>query len=687
MPASIFSDLAFLWPFANQLDQTTIIYKETKRHTKVRPHIPPNDIIATSNISAALGRISMDKSLPDFYLVGQMDEQYEANKNHKNLIYIGGKLNNEVVKAFIEEYDRKSNYKRVVELPSRNLLPRTIKIMNRKIKTEYYDSQHKYVKTDYGLIFLCSNPFSSNINDRLNALLLAGLHSYGTLAAARTISDPIFSAEICQRIIANFHMPPHLLGTIEIVVQSNIDENGNCIYLPPEQSIRCVYVNGKLLHPIDSDTDNRRPYFVDFTSGTNSQIFSIKREQNSLKVSFDPKFDSSEIAAPMTNAQGLILSVDLDYLDGLDKEQISDDLLKKIHEHNHTIKFSEDLTIAIEQQGFAWLLIDKCKNKSYSIRKENDKLNIYTDKLSKLFFEYFSERTVVIISPHSDDSVIACGGLIYYLRNRKLWEAHGRNNCPPVEILVITESPGGVEPDYFEKYCSYIGTFMGLNDETIKNELEKRGLKEKEIEEEFIKRINAIKSQIRCCESRSEATLLSANSKWLQFPRDIVEKSSNFLLSISPILEKILDENKNQHPLILMPCFEDQHHTHTNITKSMLDSIRHWPTKLLDNAEIWLYESPWANLDTSAINVVLPLDKHATFAKMQAISMHQSQQIRTKFSEVALARSKYLAEVLPESLLGGFGSGGFSWDRVEIFSSVNWKMLDFSSNSNNSHSY
>lgn len=677
MPTTGFSDLALLWPFANQLDQTIIVYKENKDHPNNRPHIPPNDNIASSSISATLGRISMDKSLPDFYLVGQMDKKYEENKDSKNLIYIGGRLENKVVEKFIGEYDRKANYKRAVELPLSPELPRKIVFIDGEKKTEYYDSQCNYVKTDYGLIFLCFNPFSSGSDDGFHSLLLAGLHSYGTLMAAKTISDPVFSVEICQRIIANFHIPPHLLGTIEIVIESNIDENGDCIYLPPEETIQYIYVNGRLLYPINFGNDNRKPYFVNFKAGVNSQAFSIERINSGLEVSFEPKFDSSEIAAPMTNSQGLIFSLELSYQNKFENTQVDSELLLKFQERN--IRLTESSTIATEQEGFAWLIIDKCRGKSYAIRKENDKLNVYTDKLSMLFFDHFSKRTVIIVSPHSDDSVIACGGLIYYLRNKKLWKAHRKEaERPSVEILVMTESPSGVE-DYFEKYCSYIGTFMGLE------ELEKRHLEGKETKEELIKKINTMKSQIRCCESRSEAMLLSAGTKWLHFSKGTIEKPAEFTSTISNILENILIENSCDDPLILIPCFGDQHHTHINITKNMIDSIRHWPTELLDKTEVWLYESPWANLDTSSINVILPLDKHAAFAKMQAISMHQSQQSRTKFSEVALARSKYLAEVLPESLIGGFGSGKFSWDRVEIFSSINWKMLDFSSNSNNSN--
>jgi hypothetical protein len=87
------------------------------------------------------------------------------------------------------------------------------------------------------------------------------------------------------------------------------------------------------------------------------------------------------------------------------------------------------------------------------------------------------------------------------------------------------------------------------------------------------------------------------------------------------------------------------------------------------NADVWLYESPWIDLDNTEVNVLLPLDKHAMFAKCQAMAMHRSQESRTRYTDVARGKSRYRAEVLPE-LLFGHGTSGESWDYVEAFQ---WK--------------
>jgi len=276
--------------------------------------------------------------------------------------------------------------------------------------------------------------------------------------------------------------------------------------------------------------------------------------------------------------------------------------------------------------------------------------------LTQEFFDYFSNRVVIIVSPHSDDSAISCGGLIYYLRNCKLWQVHGK--CPPVNILIMTKSPTGVGPDYFKEYSTYIG-----------------------FKEETIDSLGAeAYAKIRFNESLAEKMLLDTNSHWLKLPKKMLEdKKSESVKTFGAFLDQTIlaPIKKDYTPLFLIPQFGDQHRTHQIVTEFMLKVIREWPSKKLSGAELWMYESPWGALDTSDINRVIPLDKHAMFAKCQAISMHQSQEVRTQFTDVALARSRYYAETLPESLIGGYGSGGLEWDYVEVFSSRDWSRKIF----------
>ena len=71
MPLFNFSDLAMLWPFANEADKTLFGYKQheepASRHSRER--LPSNER-AILVLTGALGRIVMDDSSPDIRIVG-----------------------------------------------------------------------------------------------------------------------------------------------------------------------------------------------------------------------------------------------------------------------------------------------------------------------------------------------------------------------------------------------------------------------------------------------------------------------------------------------------------------------------------------------------------------------------------------------------------------------------------------
>jgi LmbE family N-acetylglucosaminyl deacetylase len=126
-------------------------------------------------------------------------------------------------------------------------------------------------------------------------------------------------------------------------------------------------------------------------------------------------------------------------------------------------------------------------------------------------------------------------------------------------------------------------------------------------------------------------------------------------------------EARKRRLAFLVPPFEDQHPTHRSARELVLEVLR----KAEYDAEVWAYESPWGFLTPTHINVILPLDKHAMFAKCQAIAMHQSQEARTRYSEVARTQARRNAEVVPEEALA-FGEGPFGWDYVEVFHKLTW---------------
>jgi LmbE family N-acetylglucosaminyl deacetylase len=344
--------------------------------------------------------------------------------------------------------------------------------------------------------------------------------------------------------------------------------------------------------------------------------------------------------------------------DGENKDiSVPESLRREFDKYHYSL--CDDAKIFVEQKGSKWRIDDE--GKTYLIREQNNQLSIYlkgSDSLSRGFFDHFSRRSVVVVSPHSDDSVIACGGLIYYLCNRKLWDERGRGviDIPRVSVLVMTPSARGVGNTYFKDYCRHIG----LKGSDF-NELEKPA--------------------IRLNESRAEALLLDTNSHWLDL--DVAGNEAKSKEKVVGILRDMLGQTTDD-PIFLVPNFGDQHPTHKDVTKLVLEIIRKQgcvddepALTQLSKAEIWLYESPWAALDPAEINVIIPLDKHAMFAKCQAVSMHQSQVVRTEYSDIARTHSRYNAEVLREMIFG-FGEVDHRWDYVEVFSARKWELTDYS---------
>ena len=596
MPTAKFSDLALLWPFANELDETVFVYKEYKEFV-AQPNVPPNDGMAMFAISAALGRIAMDNSIPRFHLVGHQSDIYKADKTRKHLIYIGGPIQNERAKQFLTRCKRKKMEMKVHLPPKKEPKRREMRIDGENsLQAEYSDPDFRDVTTDYGLIFLADNPFATG--RRFKALLVAGLHSYGTLAAAKFASDPQLSAEIIRRIMSIYHVPPHLLKTIEVVVKADV-LGDNTLADSEQDHIQRIFINGRPIYDVSKTDEGHeqlilaaRQISVAGNSG-NKPINIGLGSGTSFQIRLRPdRFDSSEASVPMTEI---------------------------VKEH------------------------------------------MLTDQ----FFEYFSRCAVIVVSPHSDDSAIACGGLMYYLRNMRLWrERYKTDSLPRVDVLVMTKSSRGVDDLYFERYCECVGAKATFEQK------EKAG---KQKLDEFM---DMGKGEIRYNERLVEAMLLSVHSHWLDLS-DM--KADNRVFEELKLIFKEYDDK--WIPLFLVPNFGEQHHTHKGATELILRIIRSLKNReslpKLKDALVWLYESPWSFLDPADINVIIPLDRHAMFAKCQAISVHQSQENRTQFSDVAWNRSRFLAETLPETVYG-FGGSAREWNYLEVFSARDWDLKDYS---------
>ncbi len=589
-----FSDLAVLWPFANEADKTVFVYKQHEGATA-----PSNDGRAMLALASALGPIVMDDSSPDVYTVGADPDEDVAELEAvliggRHPIYVGGAARNQAAAEFLRRCEQMfgecghSEPKIATRMPHGADGPRVLQVGDVELAATYYDEDDRTrVKQDYGVAILTFSPF----NPQFKALLVAGLHGQGTLAAARAISRPDLSREVVRRIVADFHLPPHVLGTVEIVVGVEVDQSGEIQRVEGHEVIelRHVIVNGTRLFP-------------------------------------DPDVESPRKAYPCLPAPGCPVLRVHRWPVGLGRfEEPTDIDVRFVRDGANAVYRSDDS--AMPARGTP-------------VRKP-----------TPAFYEYFAKRDLVVISPHSDDSVIGCGGLIYYVRNRALWE--DERDRPNVHVFVMTASPRGVKHKEFEAYCSAIGIAPPDVKEAPDGHAE-------------------LRRRIRHNEARGEAFVLDSIAHWVDLRFDD-PKSARL---IGRRFERLRDdaESRGRRLTFLVPPFEDQHPTHRSARELVLEVLRSGDYR----ADVWAYESPWGFLLPTHINVILPLDKHAMFAKCQAIAMHQTQEARTRYSEVARTQARRNAEVVPEEALS-FGEGPFGWDYVEVFHKLTWTTVVYGS--------
>ena len=71
----------------------------------------------------------------------------------------------------------------------------------------------------------------------------------------------------------------------------------------------------------------------------------------------------------------LLFSTELDFQDNLDNEKISTDLRREFEGEGITL--SQNVDVSVEKEGNHWLIADEGNEQEYSVRKENDELEIY----------------------------------------------------------------------------------------------------------------------------------------------------------------------------------------------------------------------------------------------------------------------------------------------------------------------
>ncbi len=497
----------------------------------------------------------MDSSQPRLHFEGTAnDALWESARASSHLVLIGGPKTNGLTKQVIEKI-QKTN-RRVASAMRLDLDDpgyRSLSIHGRTWRAAHDESGN--VTQDYGVVLLTDNPYDdSSGSSKTKVLLLAGLHSTGTLAAALAVTQPAVAKDIADLVLSNYHLPPHLLNSVFIIVgatpsgatvtQSDIAIADQFIIPPPPSQ------------PLRNVTER-------------------------LIINLGAACDSGKAT-------------------------------------RRTI----DMGVPLGDE----------------------------------FFKFFTRKTVVVISPHSDDVVLGCGGLLYYLRNGPLWQQRQKPQ-PSVYTLIVTPSPKGVEVQYIQRYYQA-----------------RRGLSGGLSSPVDVKSVHDARADdIRQNEALSEASLLGVSDmRWL---------GANTLEMEEPALNSHLTALLSESPdgagcVFLIPLLSDSHPTHSRITRATLKLIK----TTYRESQVWTYESPWGHVDASEINVLVPLDKHAMFAKCQAMAMHRSQESRTSFADAVRGSNRSRAETSRE-IVGGFGAGGCggpAWDYAEVFGWVNAKRPDFS---------
>ncbi|MFC1596797.1 PIG-L deacetylase family protein [Planctomycetota bacterium] len=282
-------------------------------------------------------------------------------------------------------------------------------------------------------------------------------------------------------------------------------------------------------------------------------------------------------------------------------------------------------------------------------------------KIRRLPLKEFPYTRVIVISPHPDDGVLGCGGLLCKL-----------NDSPHVhaDISVFVMTPGyrGVDADFYEQNektgRENLERWPGLPAPQPQNEPELLCALRSRLgeafdhfglpgDEEDQKLKNIIRTAIRYGESRRDCDVLGLDPRrtlrFLALPilydRRICPRE---LTRLRRELYTAADYEKAN--LVLVPHPDDPQPAHQVVTEAAiraLDPEIEW--------HIWYYQSPWHTIPPHAIDVVVSLNNQELYRKRAAAEAHQSQIDRTPYGEIVLAEASLNADVLPELVLG-FGA-------------------------------
>lgn len=137
-------------------------------------------------------------------------------------------------------------------------------------------------------------------------------------------------------------------------------------------------------------------------------------------------------------------------------------------------------------------------------------------------------------------------------------------------------------------------------------------------------------------------------------------------------LEKIIELlEKYQPELLFLPNMEDPHPTHHLCNQIVHRAVQHYTKVHPITLALWHYESPWSLFNREDFNAVVPIPADIFEKKLSAIRAHASQNDRTSYDVIASSLAQIRAAIVPEQQLAGYGEKPVAvGPYVELFSII-----------------
>ena len=265
------------------------------------------------------------------------------------------------------------------------------------------------------------------------------------------------------------------------------------------------------------------------------------------------------------------------------------------------LRYHTDCTLILDKEAAGLLKSNELK-RMMSLRGFNVVMDSFVPK----------GKTIMVVSPHPDDSSINIGGTIAKLTSEN-----------EVHVFVMTTGHRAVIEG--------------------KSSPEERML-------------------VRERESEKDCSLLKCVPHFcrLKFYEDMTKVEEDVKVMVEEI--RVLKPD-----IIMLPHKDDDHPTHVAsrdiVIKALEDSElngRH--------VELWNYESVWSLFNTKKFNTIVPLSEEEMERKMEAIKCHSSQLERTRFDSAARALAVFRGALVPEQALSTYGKAGVKMEKfIELF--------------------